>query len=207
MLYERSLPMTEQSKHEHDERWLALLSNECNCSSSQQCCDKLRALLADIRALTATASVERRRQLWRAVDNARRMWQKASSSHSKRAAVACNLELMPRELLPRVRYYSAHISDSFPYVPQSVINDVRAIRYIRSHHNSCSKGWQLLQARLQQYASTGEGSVAEAIVVNDCYWQNEIAHAEPSGNSSQAAKRRHASRTAAAHDSSDNDDS
>jgi hypothetical protein len=202
MTHERSEPFTEQSKQEHDERWLVVLRKECNCGSSTGCSDKLRALSASIRTLDmSTAPIESRTQLCRAVDRARRAWQKASSKHSKRGAAACNLELMPRELLPRLRYYFKHTVDKYPYVPLSVVNDVRAMRYIRSHHNSCSKDWQMLQARLQQYASTGKGSIAEAIVVNDCYWQNETAHAVPCGNTSQAAKRRHADRKEAAHGS------
>jgi hypothetical protein len=206
MTYERSEPMTEQSQRDHDERWLAMLHNECNCGSSKKCNDKLRALLASIRAFNmSNASVESRTQLRKAIDRARRTWQKASSKHSQRGAAACNHELMPRVLLPRLRYYIGHTSDAYPYVPLSVVNDVRAMRYIRGHHNSCSKDWQILQARLQQYGSTGKGSIAEAIVVNDCYWQNEKAHAVPCGNTSQAAKRRHADRRAAAHDSSSDD--
>jgi hypothetical protein len=51
--YERSEPMTDQSQHEHDERWLALLHNECNCNVSTKCAAQLRALLANIRAVSS----------------------------------------------------------------------------------------------------------------------------------------------------------
>jgi hypothetical protein len=109
-------------------------------------------------------------------------WSKSSSTHNTPTAAACNHELMPRELLPRIGHYTSYTPDTFPYVSQSDIDDVRAMRYIRGKANfaqHCTwqrEGWHLLQARLQQYASTGKGSIAEAIVVNDYNWRGQIAH-------------------------------
>jgi hypothetical protein len=199
--YERSEAMTEQSRHEHDERWLALLNSECNCLVGKPCGDQLRVVLASIRA--ASNDDIQSKHMYDALHDVRRRWSKDTSTHNSREAAACNYELMPRELLPRIRLYSANTSDAFPYVSQSVIDDVRAMRYIRSTANISHQttwqrdGWQLLQARLQQYASTGKGSIAEAIVVNDCCWRGQVAHA--------VASHKQASSNTAAVDSSDDE--
>jgi hypothetical protein len=205
MQYERSEPMTEQTKHEHDERWLALLHSECNCRVSSTCADQLRVLLASIRSVSSEDI--QRRHMYDTLREVRNRWLKDSSTHNRHTAAACNHELMPLELPPRTGYYSSYRPDTFPYVSQSVFDNVRAMRYIRSSANTTHQtnwqreGWQLLQARLQQYASTGKGSIAEAVVVNDCYWRGQVAHAAASH------KHTNSSNTAAADDdvSSDNE--
>jgi hypothetical protein len=193
--------MTDQSQHEHDERWLALLYNECNCIVSTKCAEQLRTLLASIRAISSGDAQSR--HMYDALREVRNRWRKENSTHNRQTAAACNHELMPRELLPRIGYYSSYTSDTFPYVSQSDIDDVQAMRYIRSSANTTyqakwqREGWQLLQARLQQYASTGKGSIAEALVVNDYNWRGQIAHTVPSH------KHASSSNTAAADDNDD----
>eukprot|EP00953_Heterococcus_sp_UTEX-ZZ885_P025259 13734-Heterococcus_DN1.PRE.1 len=53
--------------------------------------------------------------------------------------------------------------------------------------------WHTVQQRLEQYAATGAGTVAEAIVYNDYWWNGQLAHEEPSGGKSRAVKRRRSS--------------
>jgi hypothetical protein len=80
---------------------------------------------------------------------------------------------MPRELLPRLTRASEYTPSKFPYATQHTLNDVRAIRYARSKANAGKKRarhWSTLQVRLREYAATGRGTFAEAIVYNDCYW-------------------------------------
>ena len=53
------------------------------------------------------------------------------------------------------------------------------MKYIRGHNGvtrGCAAMWQTLQPRLQQYAKTGKGSFAEAIVYNYYYWKGQVAH-------------------------------
>eukprot|EP00953_Heterococcus_sp_UTEX-ZZ885_P016377 9209-Heterococcus_DN1.PRE.2 len=132
-----------------------------------------------------------------------RNWKVANNSHNSSKSAACNYSMMPRELLPRLRSYTNHAPYAFPFVIEAVVDDIRAMRYIRSSRDKLRAGWHCLQAKLQQYASTGKGSIAEAIVVNDCWWSGQIAYEAPSGNKSQAVKRRHANNSNAQHDSKD----
>jgi hypothetical protein len=195
--------MTEQEQHEHDEKWIKLVNRECKCKGNTKCGDNLRKLLTDIRANGALSSPQSVRKLQQKLEHVHRKWKVTSNSHNSSKAAACNYVMMPRELLPRVHSYSKQAPHAFPFVPQAVVNDVRAMRYIRSCRDKLPTGWRSVQARLQQYASTGKGSVAEAIVVNDYWWGGQIAHDIPSGKKSQAVKRRNASNSNAQHDSND----
>jgi hypothetical protein len=46
----------------------------------------------------------------------------------------------------------------------------------------------VLQSRLEGYAISGSGTIAEAVFTNDMYWQGQDAHEQPSGSRSEAAK-------------------
>jgi hypothetical protein len=101
---------------------------------------------------------------------------------------------VPRELLPLLGANSKSSPNKWPYCSQSTTDDVKAMRFIRSKHSTASYTdmWRTLQSRLHTYATTGKGSIAEAIVHNDCYWKGELAYEVPSGKKSQALKRRYA---------------
>jgi hypothetical protein len=151
------------------------------------CGDKYEAVLQRIRAPGAMSTPEQRKKLLQALINVRRPTA-SGVCHSSAASALCDHVHMPRELLPRLSTYSS--PQTFPYVSQAITDEVRAIRYLRSRHNDMSMQWAVLQSRLQQYAATGAGTVAEAIVYNDYYWLGQVAHEEPSGARSQAAQRR-----------------
>eukprot|EP00953_Heterococcus_sp_UTEX-ZZ885_P026034 14109-Heterococcus_DN1.PRE.1 len=44
------------------------------------------------------------------------------------------------------------------------------------HHAQLQSAWHTLEVRKKQYAKTGAGSVAEAIVYNEMYWRGELEH-------------------------------
>jgi hypothetical protein len=203
---DRSEPMTEQEQREHDERWFKLVNRECKCKGNTKCGDWLREILVDIRADGALTTPQSIKKLQAKLDHVYRKWKVTSNSHNSSKAAACNYSMMPRALLPRVRSYTTHTPHAFPFVPEAAVDDTRAMRYIRSSRDNLRTGWRCLQARLQQYTSTGKGSIAEAIVVNDCWWSGQIAYEAPSGNKSQAVKRRHAINSSAQHDSKDTAD-
>jgi hypothetical protein len=184
---ERSEPQTAQAKQAAEEQWCASLNSRCQCNGRVPCGDKYKAVLQRIRAPGAMSSSEQRKKLLHALSHMKRP-SGAGVCHSSAASAACDHVHMPRELLPRLGIYSN--SDTFPYLSQATVDDVRAMRYLRTRHSTRAAHWAVLQQRLQQYAATGAGTVAEAIVYNDCYWLGQVAHEEPSGARTQAAQRR-----------------
>jgi hypothetical protein len=113
----------------------------------------------------------------------RRGWCDANcrhSSHNRKTAAACDCTAMPRELLPRLNYAINNDDTCFPYIAQSTVNDVRAMRFIRSkanaHNRIYKEHWAALQPRLAEYATGGSGTIAEAILYNDCKWLGQKAH-------------------------------
>jgi hypothetical protein len=134
------------------------------------------------------------------------------NSHNRKTAAACDYTTMPRELLPRLNYASNYDEGRFPYVTQSTVNDVRAMRFIRSkantHNRIFKEHWAALQPKLAEYAATGTGSIAEAILYTDCKWLGQDAHERPSGSKSAAArnrKQKQGTHDDSAQDSSDED--
>jgi hypothetical protein len=187
---ERTEPATQQAQHKSDERWFTLLNVECKCRGSTRCGDQLRELLAAVRAKDKLELNAVCKELSRTLRSVHSRWSGVHSKHNKRTAAACDHAHMPRELLPRLGYYCKMLPDVFPYVPQSVTDAVRAMRFIRSSsRQSSSEGsdWQLLRERLQRYAATGTGSLAEAILVNDCCWRGEVALEVPPKKQSTTA--------------------
>jgi hypothetical protein len=91
---------------------------------------------------------------------------------------------MPRELLPRLSLVVKTRPNLWPHLTRTTIDDVRAMTYIRCQysHDTKSTKWLTLKARLLQYAATGRGTIAEAIVYNDCYWDGELAYLPASMN-------------------------
>jgi hypothetical protein len=184
---ERTEPQTAQAKQAAEEQWFASLNSRCQCNGRVPCGDKYKAVLQRIRAPGAMSSSEQRKKLLHALSHMKRP-SGAGVCHSSAASAACDHVHMPRELLPRLGIYSN--SNTFPYLSQATVDDVRAMRYLRTRHSTRAAHWAVLQQRLQQYAATGAGTVAEAIVHNDCYWLGQVAHDEPSGARTQAAQRR-----------------
>jgi hypothetical protein len=159
------------------------------------CGDKYKAVLQRMRAPGAMSSNEQRRKLLQALNHIRRP-PGACVCHSSAASAACDHVHTPRELLPRL-YSSSSNPDAFPYVSQATFDDVRAMRLLRSSSNNKGKHLALLQSRavlqqrLEQYASTGAGTVAEAIVYNDCFCLGHLAHEQLSAaNSALNVSRR-----------------
>jgi hypothetical protein len=118
-----------------------------------------------------------------------------NSKHYSTQSAACDYTRMPRELLPRCGGNQTQSPATWPYLRQTTVIDVRAIRCIRSERLRApyTAMWHTLQQRLEQYAATGAGTVAEAIVYNDYWWNGQLAHEEPSGGKSKAVKRRRSS--------------
>jgi hypothetical protein len=146
----------------------------------------------DITAENATSNKPLREQLNKGIRALKSCWRR-NSKHYSNLSATCDHAHMPRELLPRLGANNTVMPDKLPYLTQSTINDVKAMRYIRSAHASRSYAtmWATLQARLQQFATTGAGTVAEAIVANDYWWNGQLAHELPSGGRSKAMKRRY----------------
>jgi hypothetical protein len=163
-----------------------------------------KAFVLRARADGAVRSVAQRSKLNDELREFKKGWARAGSSHNSKSAAACDYAAMPRELLPRLCYVKALSDSSYPQISQSTVDAVRAMRHVRSCAKRTVKefkhGWPLLQARLKEYASTGSGSLAEAIVHNDCCWRGKVAHATPS-----ESRRRKTTRYDDSSDSSDSD--
>jgi hypothetical protein len=116
------------------------------------------------------------------IKNVRLHWCTAGNGHGGSTSIVCNYAVLPRELMPRLGNRSALAPQVFPYFSQATIDDVFAMREVRRQAVTHERGvqaqanWSLLAARLQQYAATGEGTVAEAIFCNDLQWRGHVPH-------------------------------
>jgi hypothetical protein len=194
---ERTEPATTQAKHDQDEQWYARVNSECECDQPEMCGDKYRAIVQAFTAVEANsggAQLQRYKLNYRRQHHIKEKWQADSRHYSKQSAT-CDHKLMPTELLPRMgNLQSTYSPDKWPYVSQSTTNAVSAMRCIRgwaSRSQYWQENWHKLQARMEQYATTGAGTVAEAIVVNDYLWTAQLAHEKPSGAKSKAMKCRY----------------
>jgi hypothetical protein len=192
-LVERSEPSL-PAKAAFEDRYYELLNRECPRScSDDKCGSQLKALVTDVRAPGAMQSAEHRATLRTALRDIRAHWAD-TSSHSRKTAAACRHTVMPREALPRQSSARSHTAaDQFPYIARQTVRDVRAMRSVRSKANGNAKSrerWSVLQQRLQQYAASGAGTIAVAIVCNDCYWLGQVAREKPSGGKAKAAQNR-----------------
>eukprot|EP00953_Heterococcus_sp_UTEX-ZZ885_P003546 2428-Heterococcus_DN1.PRE.2 len=189
---ERGEPSS-QTKAVFEDSYYDFLNRECPRSSSDcKCGSQLKALITDIRAPGAMQTAAQRERLCSQLHDLRAHWAK-TSSHSRKSAVACRHTVMPREALPRLVSPCSNSADGFPYIAQQTASDVRAMRAVRSRANGTtvdSARWDVLQQRLQQYAASGAGTIAEAIVCNDCYWLGQLAQEKPSGGKAKAAQNR-----------------
>jgi hypothetical protein len=179
-----------------EQQWYEHVNRECTCIATQeqqqgqqqqqqQCGDVCRHLLLEIRAeFNPVLKINRprlerlacRRQLQQRLHSLRCSWAR-SNCHSSRQSPTCDHLRMPTELLPRVSTVSTASQQQWPYLSQATVDDVRAITVLRSctvrkkHKDWC----ETLRNRLCMHASTGRGTVAEAIVLNDCYWYGSTA--------------------------------
>jgi hypothetical protein len=211
---ERTEP-TASTRAAREDQWYQRVNQECRCAGTTKCGTKLKNIVAEIRTGSAMLSAAQRKKLNRTLLNVRTGWCNAEhrhNSHNRKTAAACDYTTMPRELLPRLNYASNCDDTRFPYVAQNTVNDVRAMRFIRSKanaHNRMFKAhWAALQPRLAEYATSGTGSIAEAILYNDCKWLGQQAHERPSGSKSAAARnrnRKQGTNDGSAQDSSDED--
>jgi hypothetical protein len=129
---DRSEPKTEQEQREHDEKWFKLVNRECKCKGNIKCGDWLREILVDVRADDALTTPQSIKKLQAKLDHVYRKWKVANNSHNSSKSAACNYSIIPRELLPRVRSYTTQTPHAFAFVPQAAVDDIRAMRYIRS---------------------------------------------------------------------------
>jgi hypothetical protein len=192
---ERSEPATAEAKHDQYEQWYARVNSECDCSVAAVLCgDRYKAVMQTIAAQGATSCKKQRLRWCKRARNISYRWSPDSKHYSKQSAT-CDHAHTPRELLPRMGHRGNITPDKWPYLSQRTINDVLAMRFIRSAHGNKDRNrqdmWQKLQQRLQQYATTGAGTVAEAIVTIDNWWSCQVAHEVPSGGKSKAMKRRY----------------
>jgi hypothetical protein len=129
---ERTELGTAQAKHDQDEQWYARVNSECDCRRvGLKCGDKYRALVQKITAEGATSNAQLRNRLNTSLADIRLCW-RSDSEHYIKLSATCDHAHMPRELLPRVGPNNTLTPNSWPHLSQSTINDVRAVRYIRS---------------------------------------------------------------------------
>lgn len=196
MPVERSEPVSAEAKAAAEQQWFAAVNAECTCSV--KCGDEYRTLLQKVRTELAAGKQIKRTALLRGTAELRRKWH-ADSAHCSKASPTSDVAAMPRELLPRLCQGKYPAPQQFPYLSRITLNDVKGMRRIRGESKGHAHNWSLLQKRLQQYADTGAGSIAEAIVYNDYQWLGQCAHEPPSGGRSAAVKRRYAESSASAH--------
>jgi hypothetical protein len=191
VLVERTEPQSQKAQLKHEEQWYSDVNSECKCNGFTKCGDKCRAIVQSARSSSAMSTAAQRTALYQRIKVVRAYWREGCG-HCTSNSAAADTARMPKELLPRMGPNGTTTPSTWPFMSQSTIDDVRAMRYIRSQHSTAAYGaaWQALQLRLQQYVTTGAGSVAEAVVCNDCYWCGETAYEKPSGGKAKAAQRR-----------------
>jgi hypothetical protein len=173
---ERGEPDSEHSRYHAEQQWFNAINYECTCDAPVRCGDMYRQIVQEFRALpsfTPDSSQQLRDQLYLL----RYPW-KVNKCHYALSSPTSDVLHTPRELLPRLSLVVKTRPSRWPYLTRTTIDDVRAMTYIRCKHSHDKKNakWNTLRARLMQYAATGRGTVAEAIVYNDCYWDGELAY-------------------------------
>jgi hypothetical protein len=181
-----------------EQQWYASVNSECHCSNHIKCGDKYRQIVQSRRTQLATdaaaMTVDHSQYLTQQLHAMTALWIESGSncSHLSQQSATCDLACMPRELLPLISNVNSVNNcaehSKHPYIPQATLDDVRAITAVRcglgTHKKLTSAArWMLVQARMQQYADSGSGTIAEAIVHNDCCWRGEQAYVLPSESS------------------------
>jgi hypothetical protein len=163
-----------------EDQWFALVTTECTSSRTRdKCCDKLKHILNYVRTPGNMDSMKQRQAMSATMHSVHLHWRDLGA-HNHPTAAVCNYELMPRELLPRLGPRTEPVPDMFPFLSQETLDDLEAMRQARRCANKPTKlaqqQWKVVSARLKAYAESGAGSLAEAIMHNDCWWQQQVAH-------------------------------
>jgi hypothetical protein len=192
VVLERTELKPSEARQVHDDAWCARVDKECTCPGTK-CGIMFKNALIKIRAspLEDLQDPTKAKKLKALMTSVKEKWPK-NCPHLQQGSPTCDLVNMSRELLPRLGGRSYPSPDKWPYCDQSTIDDVRAMKYIRGHHAATGYAhmWQTLRTRLKQYADSGEGSIAEAIVYNAYCWTSQLAYEVPSDGRSEGAKRR-----------------
>jgi hypothetical protein len=174
-------------------QWYERVNSECRCKEPVKCGDVYRQIVQERRVQLATEpTADHSHYFTQRLAAVRARWRASGSGcHYMKRSATCDLAHMPRELLPLLFTVRDASSGKYPYVPRATVDDVRAITAIRCKESlkRNSSQWQLVQSRLWQYAQSSSGTVAEAIVHNDCCWRGELAYAVPSHKNSKVGAR------------------
>jgi hypothetical protein len=175
---ERTEPVDTPSKQLQEEQWYASVNSECECKHPVKCGDKYKEIVRARRAFGACSEQNVRdiRHLRRSL--LFKLHRDKPRCHFYAASPTCDMLHMPRELLPSVAVASHSSIDKWPYLTQATIDTLKAMAVVRYYNrDECTQhlasAWRTMQVRMQQYAVSGAGTVAEAIVHNDCWWSGD----------------------------------
>jgi hypothetical protein len=186
---ERTEPADTASKQLQEEQWYASVNAECRCKGNMRCGDRYREIVQERRAHGACCpnNIKRIKKLRHGLTV--ELHQQKARCHNHAASPTRDLLRMPRELLPYLRVVCSASPLKWPFVSKAIARDAKAMTLVRCRHEHeplYAPMWQTMQARMQQYAETGSGTLAEAIVFNDCYWSVNAAHETPSDQNAVA---------------------
>jgi hypothetical protein len=182
---ERTEPVDAPSKQLQEEQWYASVNSECECTERLKCGDRYREIVLERRPLGPCDEHNIRGIRFLRRKLLLELHREKLRCHFHTASPTCDALHMPRELLPSAQIVcaSATSTEQWPYLTQATIDTVKAmtlVRYYRRDERTQQlfSAWQTMQARMRQYAVSGRGTVAEAIVHNDCCWSdNQEGHA------------------------------
>jgi hypothetical protein len=186
---ERTEPGDTPSKQLQEEQWYASVNSECRCKGNMRCGDRYREIVQERRALGPCCknNLKRIKKLRHGLTV--ELHQQKARCHNHAASPTRDLLRMPHELLPYLRVVCAASPMKWPFVTKATARDVKAMTLVccrQEQEALYAPMWQTMQARMQQYAETGSGTLAEAIVYNDCYWSVKSAHETPSDQNAVA---------------------
>jgi hypothetical protein len=174
-------------------QWYDRVNSESRCKEPVKCGDVYRQIVQERRVQLATDPTTDHsrhftlrlgglRARGRGEEGRRGGERRGEEERRAKRSATCDLARMPRELLPLLSTVRDANTSKYPYLPRTTFDEVRAITATRCNESrkQNSSKWQLVQLWLQQYAQTGSGTIAEAIVHNDCSWRGELAYAVPS---------------------------
>jgi hypothetical protein len=153
----------EQTIKKNETEFFHLLDAECGCK-------------VDNTAVKCSTTIRQLRTLqgaeWKTALNAMHTrWRRPRSGHSKTHSVATNLTLLPRDLLPPCGTVSTWCSIRWPFVSLTDTARLRTYRHVYNfrceqyRHTSDSQQFlQKLLPAMQQYLSSGKGSIAQALL-------------------------------------------
>jgi hypothetical protein len=174
--------MTAEAQRKIEQSWFTAVNKEC--TQGMGCAGRLKEPLERIKSAIIEGRVVMDAHV-RELTNVRQHWSSSTCGHKSANSAACNYSKMPRELLPRLGRSGTVHPDTFPYITRDTLNDVHTMREIRRRaakygtNPVCQRNWRILSARLKTYATTGKGSIAEAIYCNDFLWRGQPPHELP----------------------------